>query len=93
MTTAALLRARAAVAEVRLETAIRDYAVRLIRATRQPGRVDPDLERLIRYGASPRASIALAQAAAPTPSSTPAPTRRRRTSRRSRRTCCATASS
>ncbi len=63
MTTEALLRARAAVAQVRLETAIRDYVVRLVRATRQPGRVDPDLERLIRYGASPRASIALAQAA------------------------------
>ena len=45
ITTAALLRARAVVGEVRLATAIRDYVVRLIRATRQPGRVDPDLER------------------------------------------------
>ncbi len=63
ITTEAVLRARAVVGEVRLTTAIRDYVVRLIRATRQPGRVDADLERLIRYGASPRAAIALAQAA------------------------------
>ena len=58
-----LLRARAALGEVRLEPAIRDYIVRLIRMTRQPGRIDADLQRLVRYGASPRASIALAQAA------------------------------
>lgn len=63
ITTDALLRAREALGEVRLEEPIRDYVVRLIRATRHPGRVDPDMERLVRYGASPRASIALAQAA------------------------------
>ena len=63
ITTEALRQARAALAGVRLEVPIRDYVVRLVRATRRPGRVDPDLERLVRYGASPRASIALARAA------------------------------
>ena len=42
---------------------MRDYVVRLVRATREPGLIDRDLSRLVEYGASPRASIYLAQAA------------------------------
>ena len=63
ISTDTLLRARAALRHIRLESPIRDYVVRLIRATRQPDRIDPDLARLVRYGVSPRASIALAEGA------------------------------
>lgn len=63
ISTDTLLRARAALRHIRLEPPIRACVVRLIRATRQPDRIDPDLARLVRYGASPRASIALAEGA------------------------------
>ena len=62
MARADLLAARAALDGIRMETPLRDYVVRLVRATRPP-HVDGDLHRLIAYGASPRASIYLAQAA------------------------------
>ena len=38
------------------------YIVTLVRATRDPGAVDPGLKQAIEFGASPRASIALAAA-------------------------------
>ena len=57
-----LLAARAALNHVLIEDSVRDYVVRLVRATRQPGLIDRDLDRLVEYGASPRASIYLAQA-------------------------------
>ena len=63
ITTDQLLEARRAVAQVRLEDPIRDYAVRLTRATRRAGAIEGDLGRLVAYGASPRAAIYLAQAA------------------------------
>jgi len=47
-------------AQVYVDPAIVDYAVRLVAATRSPGIVGlGDLDRYITYGASPRASIAL----------------------------------
>ncbi|MEE9277783.1 MAG: AAA family ATPase, partial [Dehalococcoidia bacterium] len=58
-----LLAARAAQESVLIEEPVREYIVRLIRITRQPDRIDGDLGRLVSYGASPRASIYLAQAA------------------------------
>jgi MoxR-like ATPase len=58
-----LLAARRALSGVRLEEAVRDYVVRLVRTTRRPERVAADLLRLVRFGASPRAAIYLAQAA------------------------------
>jgi MoxR-like ATPase len=61
--TAGLLRARAQLEAVRLEDPIRDYVVRLTRATRRAGAISPDLGRLVAFGASPRAAIYLAQAA------------------------------
>ena len=61
--TAGLLEARAQLATVRLEEPIRDYVVRLTRATRRAGAINPDLGRLVAFGASPRAAIYLAQAA------------------------------
>jgi len=39
------------------------YIIDLVRATRDPGSVDPSLRSLVEFGASPRASISLAAAA------------------------------
>jgi MoxR-like ATPase len=59
-----LLVARTAVQQVNLNDALRDYVVHLIQASRNPKvyRLDP-LAPLIAFGASPRATIYLAQAA------------------------------
>jgi MoxR-like ATPase len=59
-----LMTARAAVQEVHLNDGLRDYVVHLILATRDPKvyRMDA-LAPLIAFGASPRATIYLAQAA------------------------------
>jgi MoxR-like ATPase len=55
-----LIRMRASVEQVYVDPAIVDYAVRLVTATRWPAGVGlGDLERYVRYGASPRATIAL----------------------------------
>ena len=54
-------RMQAEVAQVYADPAVVDYAVRLVAATRAPGTVGlGDLDRYVTYGASPRASIALA---------------------------------
>ena len=59
-----LLRMQASVQQVYVDPAVVDYAVRLVTATRAPGTVGlGDLDRYVTYGASPRASIALALAA------------------------------
>jgi MoxR-like ATPase len=60
----AILTARAAIAELYMDQKVVDYIVDLVRATRDPGLVGlMDLKPLIAFGGSPRASIALAQAA------------------------------
>ena len=59
-----LAAARRAVQEVAIDEALKDYVVQLVYATRRPAAYRlPELASLIAYGASPRASIALAQAA------------------------------
>ena len=55
--------ARRLVDLVRLDDRIKDYIVALVHATRSPAQFGLDLERLIEFGASPRASISLAIAA------------------------------
>ena len=56
--------ARTAMQEVALDDALKDYIVQVVYATRRPGAYRmPELQSLIAFGASPRASIALAQAA------------------------------
>ena len=55
------LRARAAA--VRVAPAIKEYAVDLVRSTRDPARYGLDLSPLLELGASPRATIALVRAA------------------------------
>jgi len=59
----AILEARRAIAAVHIDPRLVDYIVDLVRATRDPASVGLDaLRPLIAFGASPRASIALAQA-------------------------------
>ena len=60
----AILAARATIAELYMDQKVVDYIVDLVRATREPAAVGlTDLKPLIAFGGSPRASIALAQAA------------------------------
>ncbi len=59
-----ILALRAAIVDLYMDQKIVDYVVDLVRATRQPQGVGlPEIRPLIAYGASPRASIYLAQAA------------------------------
>ena len=59
-----ILALRAAIAELYMDQKIVDYIVDVVRATREPQAVGlHDLKQLIAFGASPRASIYLAQAA------------------------------
>jgi MoxR-like ATPase len=60
----AILAARGTIAELYMDQKVVDYIVDLVRATREPASVGlVDLKPLIAFGGSPRASIALAQAA------------------------------
>lgn len=60
----ALAEASRAVREVAIDDALKDYIVQLVYATRRPAAYRlPELQSLIAFGASPRASIALARAA------------------------------
>ncbi len=61
---AGVLAARRAVHGVHLADAVERYIVALVRATRNAGEWRPDWARAIEVGASPRASLALAHAAA-----------------------------
>jgi len=59
-----LLAMRATIAELYMDQKIVDYVVDVVRGTREPHRVGlHDVKPLIAFGASPRASIYLAQAA------------------------------
>ncbi|MEZ5976732.1 MAG: MoxR family ATPase [Planctomycetota bacterium] len=59
-----VLAARRAMDEVFVDPKVKDYVVDLVIATREPASVGlDDLGPLVLYGASPRASIALTQAA------------------------------
>ena len=61
---AGILAARKSVTGVYIDQKLVDYMVDLVRATRDPGLVGlHDLKPLIAFGASPRASLALAQTA------------------------------
>jgi MoxR-like ATPase len=54
-----LERARMAMHAIYVDDRIKDYAVRLVQATRKPKEFKLDLEGLVQYGASPRATMAL----------------------------------
>jgi MoxR-like ATPase len=62
-TPAAILEARSRIADLYMDDRIVDYIVDIVHATREPKAAGlPELEALIEFGASPRATIALAQA-------------------------------
>ncbi len=59
-----ILAARAAINGIYMDQKVVDYIVDLVRATRDPGLLGlNDIKALVAFGGSPRASIALAQAA------------------------------
>ena len=58
-----LFACREAVSKVYLDPNMHGYIVDLVMATRSPGAFDADLAKWLRFGASPRASIALARCA------------------------------
>ncbi|HHO52193.1 MAG TPA: AAA family ATPase [Deltaproteobacteria bacterium] len=58
-----LLQAQALTRHIKVTDVLMRYIVDLVRATREPGSIDAELARTIEFGASPRASIALAAAA------------------------------
>ncbi|MGF1615569.1 MAG: AAA family ATPase [Gammaproteobacteria bacterium] len=60
---AELFAAQHAVAEIYLDRRVLRYIVDLVLASREPTAYDDELGRCLRYGASPRASIALARCA------------------------------
>jgi MoxR-like ATPase len=60
---AELFAMRRDVANLYLDPKLNSYIVDLVQATRNPKVYDPDLARWCRFGASPRASIALARCA------------------------------
>jgi len=54
-----ILRLRALVNDIYLDDKIKDYIIDLVFATREPAKYKLDLEKFIRYGASPRATLFL----------------------------------
>ncbi len=58
-----ILELRNLVNQIYVDDSIEDYIVRLVFATRDAKKVDPKLEGLVRFGASPRATINLTLAA------------------------------
>ncbi len=58
-----ILAAQAVVRGIKVTEPLMRYIVDLVRATRDPGQLDPTLARTVDVGASPRASIAIAAAA------------------------------
>ncbi len=58
-----ILRVRGTVDEIYMDDKIKDYIVDVVHATRSPKEHGLELENLIDYGASPRATLALATAA------------------------------
>ena len=59
LATQTLFDARAEVLDVHMSEAVEQYLLSLVLATRNPGPYGDDLQQLLQYGASPRASIAL----------------------------------
>jgi MoxR-like ATPase len=58
-----VFKARDAVRQVYLDPKLKEYIVDLVQASRYPEKFDQDLKRWQRFGASPRASIAMARCA------------------------------
>ena len=54
-----LFKARQEVLDIHLADNVEEYLLQLVLATRDPGKYGSDLESVLKYGASPRATIAL----------------------------------
>jgi MoxR-like ATPase len=63
MEVSALRNAKEVVDSIHMEEKITDYIIKIVQTTRDPKRARLDLSHLIRYGASPRASIYLGKTA------------------------------
>ncbi len=63
LTQAELFKVRADAAKLYLDPKLNDYIVDLVQASRRPEAYDDSLKRWCRFGASPRATIALARCA------------------------------
>ncbi len=61
ITQAEIMAARAAVLQVYLDPKLKEYIVDLVRASRNPAVYDENLQRWQRFGASPRATLALSR--------------------------------
>jgi len=59
VTQAQVFAAQQQVLDLHLAPALEEYIVQLVLSTRDPGKWDPELGRLVSYGASPRATIGL----------------------------------
>jgi MoxR-like ATPase len=59
VTQAEVFEAQEAVLDLHMAPALKQYIVQLVLASRDPGSWDPELGRLVSYGASPRATIGL----------------------------------
>jgi MoxR-like ATPase len=57
-----ILRLRATVDEIYMDDKIKEYIVDVVQATRRPKEFGLDLDNIVEYGASPRATLALATA-------------------------------
>ena len=60
---AAIIRARSVVNEIYIDDRVKDYIIDIVWATREPAKYKLKLDGMIRYGASPRATINLTLAA------------------------------
>jgi MoxR-like ATPase len=58
-----ILRARGVVGQVYIDSRIKDYIIGLVFATRRPEEAGLDIKGLVQFGASPRATVYLTQAA------------------------------
>ena len=63
VTPADILRARGVVGQVYIDNRIKDYIIDLVFATRRPEDFGLDIKGLVQFGASPRATVYLTQAA------------------------------
>ena len=62
---------RKALQAIYVDDRVKDYVVRLVHATRRPQEYELQLEGLLQYGASPRATLSLVAAASPNPDAHP----------------------
>ncbi|MEM7279620.1 MAG: MoxR family ATPase, partial [Pseudomonadota bacterium] len=63
LTEATVMQARQEILGLHLADPLERYIVDLVLATREPGRISPELANKVHFGASPRASIAIDRAA------------------------------